>query len=255
MTGLFIETARFGDYKVLKPSINIIAGRFFGYVIRQRANNAPEPVCGSTLNTHKFNQGERSSGFKMILQNMDNLRADGMPVVWFSRFFGDKIEGRSSTTDFIHKISELSTPVTQLKYFFLGGEEGVSNEAAKIIEEMYDVKVTGIRSGFNLQKNNEDIISRINSLRPDILWVGMGVPKEQEWVAENKCKLRIPMILTCGGMFDFITGRNLRAPEWVQESGLEWLHRLCTDPLRLWKRYTWGNMKFLFYFYRSLLEK
>ena len=240
-----LKRVKFGDFLVLKPSIKKIADCCLNHIIEQRNNKTAIVNCGSTLNAQKFVEAKRNTEFKKTLHNMDHLRADGMSVVWFSKFYGDRIQGRSSTTDFIHELSSRSSTQNPLKYFFLGSTKEVVHRAKAAIENKYTVKVVGVQDGFYDETMEDDLVMKINSLKPDVLWVGMGVPKEQYWVFNNRQKLKVPLVLTCGGAFSFLARENPRAPNWVQKIGMEWFFRLLQEPKRLWKRYTIGNIIFI----------
>jgi N-acetylglucosaminyldiphosphoundecaprenol N-acetyl-beta-D-mannosaminyltransferase len=89
------------------------------------------------------------------------------------------------------------------------------------------------------------IVEQINSANPDYVWVGLGTPKQDVWVAANRPLLRAPVLLAVGAAFDFHAGRRRRAPRWMQRSGTEWIHRLSTEPRRLARRYTRTNARFI----------
>jgi N-acetylglucosaminyldiphosphoundecaprenol N-acetyl-beta-D-mannosaminyltransferase len=250
----YLKKVKFGDFLVLEPSIQEIAEYFFKYIIECRKNNYITN-CGSTLNAQKFVEAEKNPEFKKALQNMDHLRADGISIVWFSKFYGNPVRGRSSTTDFIHRLSEYSSAENRLRYFFLGNTEDVVEKAKTMIENKYDVEVVGVQHGFFDEDLDEEIVCRINDLKPDVLWIGMGVPKEQYWVFKNRDKLKVPLILTCGGTFNFVARRNLRAPLWIQKIGMEWLFRFFQEPKRLWRRYTLGNILFIWLAFREKFKQ
>ena len=95
-------------------------------------------------------------------------------------------------------------------------------------------------------QEDEGVIEQINRLSPDILWVGLGSPKQDYWMYEHRQKLNVPVIIGVGAAFDFIAGTKKQAPKWMRQSGLEWLFRLCCEPQRLWRRYLVGNTRFMY---------
>ena len=116
------------------------------------------------------------------------------------------------------------------------------------------MRVAGIDPAFvKLDKDQPEIIERINAAKPDILFVALGNPKQELWMGRNKAKLDAGVMIGVGGTFNFIAGRVKRAPKWMQKSGLEWIYRIVQEPGRLWRRYAYGLVKFGWLSVRSLL--
>ena len=111
-----------------------------------------------------------------------------------------------------------------------------------------ELDIVGYNSGYLRRDGDEDrIIETINEARPDILWLGLGVPREQEFAMRNRDRLRgVGLIKTSGGLFDFLSGKNSRAPAWMQQVGLEWAYRIYLEPRRLAGRYLMTNPHALF---------
>jgi N-acetylglucosaminyldiphosphoundecaprenol N-acetyl-beta-D-mannosaminyltransferase len=134
--------------------------------------------------------------------------------------------------------------------FFLGAEPTVAEIAAFQLRERYpNLNIVGTHHGFfdkefNSRENN-DLIEYINSLHPNILILGMGMPIQEHWLMENWDRLNANIALTGGAVFDYISGELNRAPRWMTDNGLEWLGRLAIEPGRLWTRYIIGNPKFI----------
>ena len=97
------------------------------------------------------------------------------------------------------------------------------------------------------------MIERINQAHPDILWVGLGAPKQERWMADHVGKLQVPVTIGVGAAFDFHSGAKKQAPYWMQRSGLEWLYRLGSEPKRLWRRYLINNPWFVWLVMLQLL--
>jgi N-acetylglucosaminyldiphosphoundecaprenol N-acetyl-beta-D-mannosaminyltransferase len=137
-----------------------------------------------------------------------------------------------------------------LKHYFLGGRPGVPERLATALAKRYPgLRVVGTESPpFRPLSPSEDAsqVQRINAASPDVLWVGLGAPKQEFWAANHELDLRVSLILPVGAAFDFYSGRVRRAPTWMQRMGLEWLFRLAADPRRLWRRYLVTNSQFLF---------
>ena len=105
------------------------------------------------------------------------------------------------------------------------------------------------------ERENEKMIALINKVKPDVLFVGLGAPKQERWIWRHKNELQVPVFIGVGAAFDFIAGTVKRAPLWMQRCGLEWLFRLCQEPRRLWRRYLVGNPIFLWLVVKELVKK
>ena len=132
------------------------------------------------------------------------------------------------------------------------GADEISNLVAtqKTQERYPDLKIAGRRNGYFSKDEEAEIVAEINDLKPDILWVSMGVPREQRFIREHIDSLKnVGVIKTSGGLFDFLSERNSRAPNWMQSAGLEWAYRAMQEPKRLGPRYLLTNpqaLKLLF---------
>lgn len=180
--------------------------------------------------------------FRANLAQADLVHADGQIIVAASRWLGKAaIADRSSTTDmFIDSL----VPAAKggVSYYLLGGEEKVNDQCARRIVEMAPgLSLAGRRNGFWSPEEEDAVIDAINAAAPDVLWVGTGKPREQAFCVRNRHRLNVGWIVTCGGLFNYITGDYPRAPMWMQRSGLEWLHRMATRPKELAWRYITTN--------------
>lgn len=204
-----------------------------------------------TLNAEGLFRAREDAEFRDALLSADIVHADGMPIVWFSRLFGKKLPEKLTTTDVVHPISHYAAE-QGLSFYLLGGLPGVAVQAASSLKTQHTgLRIVGTHDGYFA--DDTAVLDEINRLRPDILWVGLGRPKQEFWALENRSSLQVPVIKTCGGLFDFISGRVRRGPRWMTDNGLEWLYRLVVEPRRLWRRYLVGNFKFLWYVIRFKL--
>jgi exopolysaccharide biosynthesis WecB/TagA/CpsF family protein len=205
------------------------------------ASNADTPCVIFDSNGHGISLANTDSGFMQTLSQADIIHADGQSVVAMSKWVrGSNIPERSATTDLIHDIPQHSELVK--KHYLLGGSTEVVERCADILTKQYkNVNVVGTHHGYFDKAYSDEVIASINASKPDILWVGLGKPLEQEWVIANKDKLKVAVIISCGGCYNYITGDYPRAPLWMQRAGLEWLHRLYSDPKRLFWRYLISN--------------
>lgn len=181
--------------------------------------------------------------FDAMLRQADQIHADGMSLVIFSRKFCPRaLRERVATTDLVHAVAKRAEE-TGSRFYFLGGSEDVNRAAVEEMQRLYPRLVfSGRRNGYFNRAEEEAILADIAASGTDILWVGFGIPLEQRFVSRNLDRLSgIAVIKTCGGLFDFLAGKNSRAPQWMQDMGLEWLYRAMLEPKRLGKRYLLTN--------------
>lgn len=190
---------------------------------------------------------------RRVFQQADLISADGMSVVFASRLGpGRPLPERVATTDAFHDVARLARDAGAT-FFFLGGTEEVNERAAMRAEEIYPgLRIVGRRSGYFGTTDEREIIAEINGAAPDVLWVGMGVPFQQQFIARNLHRLTaVGIAKSCGGLFDFLAGRNRRAPRYMQKAGLEWMFRIYEEPRRLAWRYLTTNPHAAYWLLRS----
>jgi len=174
----------------------------------------------------------------------DAIHADGMPHVFVSRLKCEfPLPERVATTDLFHDVAR-EAQARGASMFMLGATEASNNVAAQLVRDRYPtLKLIGHRHGFFADSDEELVVcDQIASLAPDILWVSMGVPREQEFIVRHRRRLTsVGVIKTSGGLFDFLSGSKPRAPLWMQNVGLEWLWRAWLEPKRLGWRYIKTN--------------
>ena len=188
----------------------------------------------------------------VLLQQRQELRdayrdaalvlADGWPVVAASRLVGKPLPERVPGSDLVPLLLKAVLPTTPLRVFLLGAAPGVGERAARNIRGQWlNVDIVGVYSppfGFEQDEDeNNKILYLVEQTEPDILVVGLGAPKQELWVHANRDRLRAKVALCVGATIDFLAGEKARAPRWLQRLGLEWLHRMLSDPRRLVGRY------------------
>jgi len=202
------------------------------------------PAYFTSLNGNVLSRRARDLKLRMAFDLADGVDADGMPIVLASRWLGGKpIPERCSTTDFLHDMAIIAAE-RGLSMYFLGGTESVSRRAVERLRQMYPaLRIAGRRNGYFKQQEEADLIAEINACAPDVLWVGLGVPVEQLFVARHLDKLTsVGAVKTCGGMLDFTCGDKARAPRVLQDAALEWAYRTWLEPRRLFVRYATTNV-------------
>ena len=168
--------------------------------------------------------------------------ADGLPLVLASRLFGKPIPQRVAGSDLVPALFAAADQQHSMRVFLLGAAAGVAEQAAERIESTWPcVRVTGVHSpplGFEHNAiDNRQILDRIAQQQPDVLVVGLGAPKQELWVHAHQQHIPASVALCAGATIDFLAGHKRRAPRWIQRIGMEWCHRMLTDPRRLVRRY------------------
>jgi N-acetylglucosaminyldiphosphoundecaprenol N-acetyl-beta-D-mannosaminyltransferase len=187
---------------------------------------------------------------RRILQEADMATADGMPLVWSARLLGVPLKERVTGADMVPALAQRAAE-KGYSIYFLGAAPGVAELAAQTLQERYPgLRIAGCSSPSfqEVDRNDASIVERCRAARPDILLVAFGNPRQEKWIYQHAAQLGVPVMMGVGGTFDFIAGVTKRAPQWMQQTGLEWLYRLLCEPRRLWKRYATDLVGFSFFF-------
>jgi exopolysaccharide biosynthesis WecB/TagA/CpsF family protein len=185
----------------------------------------------------------RNKEVKALITKADYLDADGQPLVFASKLLTKTpLPERVATTDFFHNAAQAAEEAG-LRFYFLGATKENNQIAVNAIQKLYPrLQIVGHRDGYFTQAQEPAIIQHIHTVKTDVLWVGLGVPRQEEFVIRNKQALRgVGWIKTCGGLFDYFNPKTKRAPAWMQKSGLEWLFRMINEPHKYAKRYIITN--------------
>jgi N-acetylglucosaminyldiphosphoundecaprenol N-acetyl-beta-D-mannosaminyltransferase len=208
----------------------------------------------AVTNVHAIMEAHHDQSFRRALNSADLVVPDGMPLVWHGRLKGYDLRRRVYGPDLTWEFFR-GTQANGYTHFFFGGACGVPEKLAEQLKKYFpNLRVVGTYSPpFHSLSKDEDVqvVEMINLVRPDVLWIGLGCPKQERWMYEHRERLEVPVTVGVGAAFDFFAGRVRQAPPWMREHGLEWLFRLWQEPKRLWHRYTVYNSQFIFY---SFLE-
>ncbi len=180
---------------------------------------------------------------RILFEKADLISADGMSVVFASRLRSRlRLPERVATTDAFHDAARLACEVGA-SFFFLGATEDVNASAVIRARELYPgLRIVGRRNGYFSAEEESEVVDFINRAAPDVLWVGLGVPQQQQFILANRRRLTaVGVAKSCGGLLDFLAGRTKRAPHRMQMMGLEWLYRVWLEPRRLAQRYLTTN--------------
>jgi len=214
-----------------------------------RRGRTLRPLVFTSANGQVLSMCARDQRLRELFLATDLIHADGMPMVFVSRLFhATPLPERAATTDLFHDVAAVAQQ-RGANMFMLGTTKASMNQAAQRVRELYpQLGIAGFGSGYLRRDGDEErIIAEINERRPDILWLGLGAPAEQYFALRNRDRLTgVGLIKTSGGLFDFISGKNARAPAWMQRAGLEWAYRIYQEPRRLAGRYLLTNPHALF---------
>ena len=217
-------------------------------ILRMSRTGRAGYVCISTV--HMVMEGYDNPDFQDIVNGADLVTPDGMPLVWGLKLLGlreaERVYGPILTPFVCRKLAMEGVPVG----FYGGSREVLGKMKAKLLNDYPDLNITYAYSPpFRPLTKEEDheIVQNIIASGARILFVGLGCPKQERWMAEHCDHLPIVM-LGVGAAFDFIAGVKPQAPLWMQIAGLEWLFRLISEPRRLWRRYLYYNPRFLYKF-------
>lgn len=208
-----------------------------------------EPEYVVTPNAQHILLLQKDAEFRKIYQSALLSVPDGVPLLWAAKFLGTPLNGRVNGTDLFERLCAVAS-TKGLKIFLLGGRPGAAEQASAILQERYPgLKIIGTYCppyGFESDSLElSQINTAIKTAAPDILFVGLGAPKQEKWIYANYKQLNVPISIGIGVSFELVAGMVTRAPIWMQNRGLEWLFRLIVEPKRLWQRYILGNPLFM----------
>lgn len=202
-----------------------------------RNDQLAEPVTVYDCNGQALSLYATDPEYAAYLDLADLIHADGQFIVWMSKLSGAGVPERLATTDMIHSAAAVAAD-RGYRFFLLGGPEEINSACAEKLCEMHKgLQIAGRRNGYFPDEDEQSIVEEINDSGADILWVGLGKPREMAFAHRNKSKLKCAWIVTCGGCYHYVVGDYARAPIWMRRAGLEWLHRMVTGPRYLIKRY------------------
>lgn len=203
-------------------------------------------VC--ICNVHSLITARKDEGFRKVLNEADMATPDGMPVAWMMRKIGFPLQERINGPDLMWKYCALAEQRNERIYFYGNTPETLSALIAKLHATFPNLQIAGSYSPpFRPLTEREDanVVAEINASGASVVFVSLGCPKQELWMAEHRGRIQAVMI-GVGAAFDYHAGTIQRAPLWMQQRGLEWLYRLCSEPRRLWKRYLVTNTQFIF---------
>jgi N-acetylglucosaminyldiphosphoundecaprenol N-acetyl-beta-D-mannosaminyltransferase len=203
------------------------------------------------VNAHCLNTAYTDIRYRNILNQADLTFPDGIGVVWAGRWLDgarlEKLNGRV----WFPEICE--TAIThQWSIYILAGKRGVAACAKNILLCRYPgLRIIGATDGFFEERSEAEVLQEITALRPNILFVGMGAPLQEKWIASHRDAIPVPVVWAVGALFDTVTGIEQLAPDWLNALALEWFWRLLMNPRKKWRRYLIGNPLFIYRVFRQ----
>ena len=190
---------------------------------------------------------KRDKGYMNTINSADIACADGVPLVWASYLLGQYTGGRVSGADMFLVMNMIAEKEGYSCYYLGGGPGGSEKVVANFKQKYPRLKVAGNFSpplGEISQRMTQEIIAKINSVKPNILWVGLGAPRQERWIHANFDNLDVNVAIGVGAAFDYVAGKKQRSPKWMQKTGLEWTYRIVFEnPTLFWKKryyaYVW----------------
>jgi len=215
--------------------------QLFGWVTAHESRY----VC--ICNVHSVVTASQDSGFKEVIINADMATPDGAPVAKLMRLLGCVGQQRINGPDLMWRYCEQAQYRDESVFFYGNSEQTLAILKTKLLAAFPTLKIAGaISPPFRALTKEEDdaIVTQINASGAGLVWVSLGCPKQEYWMAEHRGRINA-VIVGVGAAFDYHAGTLKRAPLWMQHNGLEWFYRLLSEPRRLWKRYLVTNTLFI----------
>ena len=233
------------EIKVLNCKVNVISKEAFLKTIEAyiKTHKLHTVVF---LNPYIALEANNNPEVMDYINSSNMVVADGAGILIGARLLGSRISGRITGTDSMFSLAGLCANNGYGIYLLGSFPEVVSKATDALLAKFPNLKIVGKRDGYFATNEEDLIVDEINKNGPDILFVCLGVPKQELWIKKHKARLNVPVIIGNGAALDFLAGRFKRAPEWAQIIGLEWFFRLIQEPKRLWRRYLIGNILFIF---------
>jgi N-acetylglucosaminyldiphosphoundecaprenol N-acetyl-beta-D-mannosaminyltransferase len=214
-------------------------------------------IC--VCNVHTVTAAREDHELRVALESSSFNIPDGQPLVWALGALGYRLSGRVYGPELMARACARAACGSPRFYLYGGRNQGALVQLALNLRRRYPgINIVGGYAPPHrpLTPQEEDaVVEEINGSRADVVWVGIGVPKQEKWMARMRARLDAPVLVGVGAAFDFHAGLVPQAPAWLQRAGLEWLYRLAHEPRRLWRRYLRYNPRFVYAFARQLIDE
>jgi N-acetylglucosaminyldiphosphoundecaprenol N-acetyl-beta-D-mannosaminyltransferase len=197
-------------------------------------------------NTQVVTMRRHEPSFRQITSRFDFFLPDGMPLIWCLNGKGAGLRDRVYGPTFMRRC--MLNSAAPYKHYLLGASaECLIRLKERLLSQQPALQIVGSHHGYFQREEEENLLEEINCLSPDFIWVGLGTPKQQDWIHRYKSRINRGILFAVGFAFDVNAGMKRDAPAWMQRRGLTWLFRIASEPRRLFKRYVRYNSLFLFY--------
>src|ERR687894_2438491 len=217
----------------------------------------PGYVCAAPV--HALIEARRNPAMLEALRGSTLVVPDGMPLVWAANLLGANLSDRVYGPELMLRYSDRCAERGHRVWLYGGRDQGSLVQLALNLRRRHPgINIVG---GYSppfrpmTEEEEDQLVDQINTARPDVLWVGIGVPKQEKWMARMRDRLDVPVMCAVGAAFDFHAGRISQAPSWMQQRGLEWTYRIAQEPRRLLPRYLYFNPRFVLAFARQYLTQ
>ncbi len=202
--------------------------------------------CVSFINADCLNISSKDEEYRSILNSQSLVLPDGAGISLACRLMGKRLKANLNGTDLLPELCEVARS-EGFTVFLLGAAPGVAARMQRNLTDTYPgLKIVGERHGyFDHDDDSNTVIDQINALKPNIVLVAFGAPRQEKWIHKYHQQIDSNILVGVGGLFDFYSGDKKRAPLWMRKSGVEWMYRLYLEPGRLWRRYIIGNPLFM----------
>ena len=219
-------------------------------------NPGPRPRHVVVTGFHGMWVSYQDAGFRAIVNASDLFVPDGIAPIWLSRVRGEPLATRLPGAELMRMVLELADRRGYRSYFYGDTDETLLALQQRLGERYPGHRIAGAWSPpFRALSPEEDAadVARINAARPDVLWVGLGLPKQESWIHAHLDRLQVPVVVGVGAAFGFMSGQVSRVPSWIGDAGFEWVWRFAAEPRKLWRRDLIDGPRFVWHGLRESL--
>jgi N-acetylglucosaminyldiphosphoundecaprenol N-acetyl-beta-D-mannosaminyltransferase len=223
-------------FHILDLPVHPVTMSFALQFIDDRVRSVSSPAYIVCANPEKIYQVRSVVWLRSFFEAADLVIPDGIGIVIAARLLYGRKLTRVAGADLMQAICAVA-PARNYRIFIYGSSEVTNSQAVEILRQRHPgIDIVGFQHGYFPPEKMDDLISRINDARPDILFVGLGSPRQEMWIQHHLPELRVKVIQGIGGSLDVVAGRVKRAPAWLRAAGMEWLYRLLCQPSRIWRQ-------------------
>jgi len=241
-----------------EPTVYVLGSRVHLVSVSQTIDyienwiSASDDRCHQIIVTgfHGLIEAHKSPRIRSILNEAELWVPDGIAPVWIARLRGHRSAVRTSGAELMREFLSRANERGYSSYYYGDTEETLSALRGRVAITYPGQRIAGCYSPpFHPQTPEEEdaIIQRINAARPDVLWVALGMPKQDIWIHEHRHRLRVPVAIGVGAAFGFLAGTVSRCPAWIGNAGFEWVYRFLKEPGKLWRRDLLDGPRFIFH--------